>query len=70
MKKRYTYYHKNGSIWAKGFMDNKTMAGYWQWFRKDGTKLRSGYFKNGIQTGEWITYDKKGNIYKKTIIKE
>ncbi len=43
--KEHTVRHKNGSIWAKGKMNNETPEGYWQWFRKDGSKMRSGYFK-------------------------
>lgn len=62
-------YHKDGSIWAKGQSLDGKLHGYWEWFRKDGTKLRSGYFKRGKQVGEWTTYDKKGKIYKVTIMK-
>jgi antitoxin component YwqK of YwqJK toxin-antitoxin module len=62
-------YHKDGSVWAKGKMNNGVPTGYWEWFRKDGTKLRSGSFKNGEQTGEWTTYDKNGEVYKVTIMK-
>jgi antitoxin component YwqK of YwqJK toxin-antitoxin module len=69
MKKQHIQYHKDGSIWAKGDMVDGECDGYWEWFRKDGTKMRSGYFHMGKQTGEWITYDKKGNIYKTTLIK-
>ena len=65
----YIKYHKDGSIWAKGQMVNGTLDGYWEWFRKSGTKMRSGYFKKDKQVGEWITYDKKGNVYKKTLMK-
>ncbi|MBI5228129.1 hypothetical protein HY988_06060 [Candidatus Micrarchaeota archaeon] len=68
--KKHTVNHKDGSIWAKGDMLNGKCEGYWEWFRKDGTKMRSGHFEKGKQTGEWITYDKKGEIYKKTLIKK
>ncbi len=68
-KKKYTYYHKDGSIWAKGFMAGGKMTGYWEWFRKPtrpgggvGTRMRSGYFKAGKQTGKWTTYDKNGRV--------
>jgi antitoxin component YwqK of YwqJK toxin-antitoxin module len=44
-------------------------VGYWEWFRLDGTKMRSGYFEKGEPTGEWTTYDKKGQIYKVTLMK-
>ena len=65
----YIKYHKDGSIWAKGNKVNGDMEGYWEWFRKDGTKMRSGTLKKNKQVGEWITYDKKGQVYKRTIIK-
>ncbi len=66
MKKEHTEYHKDGTIWAKGMVENDQQTGYWEWFRKDGTKLRSGYFVNGEQTGEWTTYDGEGEPYKVT----
>ena len=66
MKKEYTHYHKDGSIWAKGFMNGSKMDGYWEWFRKDGIRMRSGYFEEGKQVGKWITYDKVGKVYKIT----
>ncbi len=69
MKKPCTHKHKDGSLWAKGFLDGETMVGYWEWFRKDGTKMRSGNFTKGKQTGTWITYDKKGGIVKVTKMK-
>lgn len=59
-------YHKDGSIWAKGQMQDGILTGYWEWFRKDGTIMRSGYFEEGEQVGEWITYDKTGQVYKVT----
>ena len=62
-------YHKDGTVWARGPMLRGQPTGYWEWFRKDGTKLRSGHFARGIQTGEWTTYDKRGAIYKVTVIK-
>ena len=68
--KKYTCYHKDGTIWAKGEMLGKKMHGFWVWFRKDGSKMRSGYFKNGKQIGEWITYGRRGKIIKKTMMKE
>ncbi len=64
--KQHIVYHKNGSIWAKGVMENGVCEDYWEWFRKDGTKMRSGYFKDGKQVGEWITYDKNGKKFKVT----
>ncbi len=69
MAKKHTHYHKNGSIWAKGFLDDEKMEGYWQWFRKDGTKMRAGNFKAGKQVGKWVTYDKKGKVVKVTQMK-
>ena len=62
-------YHNDGSIWAKGNLVNGQCDGYWEWFRKDGTKMRSGHFDNNKQVGEWITYDKKGKVYKVTLMK-
>ena len=68
--KKYIRYHKDGSIWAKGWMNGATMVGAWIWYRKDGTKLRAGRFSNGKQIGEWVTYDQKGLIHKVTRMKE
>lgn len=70
MAKEHVTYHQDGSVWAKGPMLGETPHGYWEWFRLDGTKMRSGHFTRGKQTGEWITYDKKGRIYKTTLMKE
>lgn len=67
--KEHLHYHKDGSLWAKGQMNDGVMTGYWEWFRKDGTIMRSGYFDNGVQVGQWTTYDKKGKVYKVTTIK-
>ena len=68
--KKYTHYHKDGSVWAKGSVLNGKMHGAWVWFRKDGTKMRSGYFSKGKQTGKWTTYDKKERVYKVTKMSE
>jgi antitoxin component YwqK of YwqJK toxin-antitoxin module len=65
-KKAYLKYHKDGTLWAKGSIDNGIFEDYFEWFRKDGTIMRSGYFKKGKQTGEWRTFDKKGDIVKTT----
>lgn len=62
-------YHKDGSVWARGQMQDGIATGYWEWFRLDGTHMRSGYFENGEQTGEWTTYDKEGAVYKVTQMK-
>jgi hypothetical protein len=68
--KPHTLYHRDGSVWAKGFKAGETMVGYWEWFRKDGSKLRSGHFDAaGEQVGPWTTYDKQGKIYKVTEMK-
>ncbi|MBL8904555.1 MAG: hypothetical protein KBF54_14100 [Rhizobiales bacterium] len=61
--------HKDGSLWARGQTLDGLATGYWEWFRKDGTRLRSGYFEAGAQVGKWTTYDKKGDVYKVTIMK-
>jgi antitoxin component YwqK of YwqJK toxin-antitoxin module len=62
----HTEFHKDGSILAKGQMQDGILTGYWEWFRKDGTMMRSGYFEDGEQVGEWTTYDKTGQVYKVT----
>ncbi|MEY4245819.1 MAG: hypothetical protein RLZZ245_3404 [Verrucomicrobiota bacterium] len=67
--KPHTVYHKDGSVWAVGYLRDGATNGYWEWFRKDGTKSRSGHFENGHQVGEWITYDKAGKPHKVTQIK-
>ncbi len=67
---KHVKYHRDGSLWAKGKIEDGKMEGYWEWFRKDGTKMRSGYFRNGKQVGEWVTFDKNGRIVKKTLVKE
>ena len=61
--------HKDGSVWAKGTMQDGSMVGYWKWYRKDGVIMRSGSFENGEQVGEWTTYDKAGRVLKITIMK-
>jgi antitoxin component YwqK of YwqJK toxin-antitoxin module len=65
-KEKYKRNHKDGSLWAKGFLVGGKMDGYWEWFRKDGTKMRSGYFKEDKPVGEWATYDTEGKIHKVT----
>ncbi len=67
--KKHTHYHKDGTVWAKGFLTGDKMDGYWEWFRKDGTKMRSGHFKLNKQVGKWTTYDKKGKVVKVTEMK-
>lgn len=68
-RKRHTEYHRDGSVWARGHTLDGVPTGYWEWFRKDGTRLRSGTFKNGVQIGEWTTYDRKGEVFKVTVMK-
>jgi antitoxin component YwqK of YwqJK toxin-antitoxin module len=68
MKKQHEVYHKDGSLWARGEMVDGVHDGYWEWFRKDGTKMRSGHFRSGKQVGEWVTYDKRGEVYKVTLM--
>jgi hypothetical protein len=65
----YTHRHKDGSIWATGFILDGCATGYWEWFRKDGTKMRSGSFDRGHQIGTWITYTRDGKAHKVTEIK-
>lgn len=65
-KKAYKHYHKDGTLWATGFLKGDVMEGHWVWFRKDGSKMRSGAFKEGEQVGEWTTYDKNGRVVKVT----
>lgn len=66
LKKKYVQYHKDGSIWAKGFFTQGKMDGRWIWFRKDGSKMRSGSFIKGKQVGTWTTFDAKGKVVKVT----
>ncbi len=80
-KKKYTHYHKDGTVCAKGYIKGGKMEGYWEWFRKPprskgrlrGTisqnRMRSGNFKNGKQVGKWVTYDKNGRAVKVTQMK-
>ncbi|MEP6763348.1 MAG: hypothetical protein ABJB66_03505 [Gemmatimonadaceae bacterium] len=63
------HYHKDGSIWARGELQNGVMTGYWEWYRKDGSRMRSGSFEAGQQTGEWTTYASDGHVVKVTIMK-
>jgi antitoxin component YwqK of YwqJK toxin-antitoxin module len=65
----HTEYHKDGSVWAQGHMQDGVPVGHWEWFRKDGSKMRSGTFADGEQVGEWITYDRDGSVVKITKIK-
>ena len=62
----YEKLHKDGSLWACGFMLDGETHGYWEWFRLDGTMMRSGTFDRGQQVGLWTTYDKFGAPYKET----
>ncbi|HEY4528553.1 MAG TPA: hypothetical protein VJJ48_01865 [Candidatus Paceibacterota bacterium] len=66
IKKRHIHYHKDGSVWARGYMLNGKMEGKWKWFRKDSTKMRSGSFIQNKQVGKWTTYDKRGKVVKIT----
>lgn len=61
--------HKDGSLWARGWMVDGVPTGYWEWFRKDGSKLRSGTFEDGVQVGEWTTYDRDSRVHKVTTFK-
>jgi hypothetical protein len=67
--RKYVHYHKDGTVWARGQTVKGKFSGFWVWFRKDGTKLRSGTFENGKQVGKWTTYDRKGKVYKVTVMK-
>jgi antitoxin component YwqK of YwqJK toxin-antitoxin module len=58
--------HKDGSLWAMGYMKGEVMDGPWKWFRKDGTLMRSGSFDSGAQVGDWATHDKDGRVVKIT----
>jgi antitoxin component YwqK of YwqJK toxin-antitoxin module len=68
-KERYTHRHKDGTVWAKGYLLDGAMEGAWVWFRKDGSKMRSGSFKKGKQVGKWSTFDKNGKLVKVTVMK-
>jgi antitoxin component YwqK of YwqJK toxin-antitoxin module len=65
----YVKHHKDGSVWARGHLQDGRMVGYWEWYRKDGVIMRSGTFENGEQVGEWTTYDKNGRVLKVTVMK-
>jgi antitoxin component YwqK of YwqJK toxin-antitoxin module len=67
--REYLHYHQDGSLWAKGQIENGQPTGYWEWFRKNGVRLRSGHFVAGVQTGTWTTYDQQGAVYKVTEMK-
>lgn len=67
--KAYVKYHSDGTVWAKGQHRAGKATGYWEWFRKDGTRLSSGHFEGDEQVGEWTTYDRKGAVYKVTVMK-
>ena len=67
--KAHTYYHKDGSIYGKGFLLGSVMTGRWEWYRKDGSVMRSGSFDNGVQVGDWTTYDNTGRVVKVTRMK-
>jgi antitoxin component YwqK of YwqJK toxin-antitoxin module len=65
----YTKLHRDGTVWAKGYMAGGEMHGYWEWFRLDGSKMRSGTFDNGVQVGDWTTYRADGRPAKVTTMK-
>ena len=67
--RKHEHFHKDGTLWARGAMKGRVMAGFWEWFRKDGSLMRSGRFANGEQVGEWTTYDKTGRVVKVTLMK-
>jgi len=67
--KRHVHRHNDGSIWAKGWLLDGVMTGYWEWFRKDGVRMRSGTFDDGRQVGTWTTYDRTGAVHKVTMMK-
>jgi antitoxin component YwqK of YwqJK toxin-antitoxin module len=68
-RKLHIEYHRDGTIWAKGYTVDGVATGYWEWFRKDGTRMRSGTFEGGIQVGKWTTYDRAGKVHKVTVMK-
>jgi hypothetical protein len=67
--KEHVELHRDGSIRARGPILGGVPTGYWEWFRLDGTRLRSGSFEAGEQVGEWTTYDRRGEVYKVTLMK-
>jgi antitoxin component YwqK of YwqJK toxin-antitoxin module len=62
-------YHRDGSLWFKGYMKGEVMDGPWEWYRKDGVIMRSGQFVAGAQAGKWVTYDRNGKVFKVTQMK-
>lgn len=62
----YEKLHRDGSLWARGFVLDGEMHGEWEWFRVDGTLMRSGAFDRGRQVGLWTTYDAGGAPHSET----
>ena len=67
--KAHVVHYKDGSVWAKGWMDGEVPTGFWEYFRPDGTRMGSGAFENGKKVGEWTRYDKQGKVEKVTTFK-
>lgn len=69
MRSRYIKHHRDGSVWARGWMQAGKMVGAWAWYRTDGSKMRAGSFRDGVQIGTWTTYDQHGRVVKITNMK-
>ncbi|KAF0227646.1 MAG: hypothetical protein FD133_1035 [Erysipelotrichaceae bacterium] len=64
-----TYFYKDGSLKAKGPVNNQIMEGEWFFYRENGQISQIGHFKNGLKHGSWIRYDKEMNIeYDETFV--
>ena len=65
-KKPFIKRHRDGSLWAKGFLLNGKMEGYWEFYRLDGSRMGSGSFTQSQKTGDWTTYDRNGRVVRVT----
>ncbi|MCW3782130.1 toxin-antitoxin system YwqK family antitoxin [Defluviimonas salinarum] len=58
----------DGSLTARGFMEDGEQTGYWEWYRRDGTLLRSGYFEAGRPIGSLTEHDEAGRVQRASAI--
>lgn len=60
------WFHRDGTLWARGFLLDGEQHADWEWFRTDGSRMRSGAFDRGSQIGVWTSYDRDGRVVKRT----
>jgi len=60
------YYHNNGNISSKGYIENNKPNGYWFNYYDSEIIKSKGNRINFLLEGEWFFYNEKG--YKKSII--